>query len=222
MNELLRIRRVVTKGLRSDVGIPGVRGSRTGVAIRLPAKEAVIAGGLGLPLQVPESDALLAMEILAGAYQLIADAGLDSARGARVNSRDLEFGGHDARKANQGRSQLPKKGVRRKSGFPRKGDVTNFKSGAGTDWLRSSWPRREAQELRGQTLLDGLHFPRGVQEFRGPLREDGCNWVVIFFGDEIIETRVNLREQEVERNLSPVVRVKMKPGAGRRRRVLGA
>jgi hypothetical protein len=45
---------------------------------------------------------------------------------------------------------------------------------------------------------------------------------VIFFGDEIIETRVNLREQQVERNLSPVLRVKMKPGAGRRRGVLGA
>ena len=36
--------------------------------------------GIGVPFQIPKSDALLAMEIRTGGYQLIAHAGLKLAR----------------------------------------------------------------------------------------------------------------------------------------------
>jgi hypothetical protein len=49
------------------------------------------------------------------------------------------------------------------------------------------------------------------------LRKNAGNAVRMFFGDEIVQTRVSLAEQCIEGSLNPVLRVKME-----RRAVLSA
>jgi hypothetical protein len=55
-----------------------------------------------------------------------------------------------------------------------------------------------------------LKFPRRVQEFRGPLRKNAGNPVMIFLSDEIVEARISFQEQGIKGSLGPIVRVKMK------------
>jgi len=86
----------------------------------------------------------------------------------------------------------------------------NLDSRTGTRLPRFKWLLRNSQKPCGKNVFDGLKFPRRVQEFRGPLRKNLSNPVMIFLGDEIVEARISLREQGIEGSLGPIVGVKMK------------
>lgn len=193
----------MTEGFPRNVPKPALGGSAAGLARGAPVLEPV----LRRPLQFPESNALLAMEIRGGSYQFIADARLKRAGVCGVNSGDLEFGVDQLRKAGQGGSQLLEETTSRKAWFGIESDMPNFESGAGTSEECFRWLRRKAQESRGKNFFDGLRFRRRVQQIRCPFSENAGNNVVIFFGREIVKTCVRLAQQGIRGSLSPSRRV---------------
>ena len=54
-----------------------------------------------------------------------------------------------------------------------------------------------------------LHVLRSCQEARAPLRKDGRNLVLIFLGDEIVETSLRLEQRGFDGQLAAIVRMQM-------------
>jgi len=86
---------------------------------------------------------------------------------------------------------------------------TDLERGARTQQARFDWPERRRREIRGESLFKLLYFLRRSQQARAPFRKDCGDLVVIFFGDEIVETCLRLEKGRVEWRLGSIVRVQV-------------
>src|SRR5713101_189267 len=75
---------------------------------------------------------------------------------------------------------------------------------------RFNRPERRPGKIRGENFFDRLHLLRRLQQVRAPLRQNRCDLVRIFFGDEIVEPRLCLEQRGIERRLGSIVRMQVK------------
>jgi len=105
-------------------------------------------------------------------------------------------------KGTQGGSQFLEKGFASQNGLPCELVFTDLERGARTQQARFDWPERRRREIRGESLFKLLYFLRRSQQARAPFRKDCGDLVVIFFGDEIVETCLRLEKGRVEWRLA--------------------
>jgi len=67
-----------------------------------------------------------------------------------------------------------------------------------------------AREIRSEDFSDRLCIHWRPQQTGAPLRENARDLVGIFFGDEVVEACLHLKQRGINRPLALVVRVKMK------------
>ena len=85
----------------------------------------------------------------------------------------------------------------------------DFKHRAVTHESRFSRPQGRSRKLRRKNSLKSVHILRGLKQARTPLRKNGRDLVMVFFDDEIVQARLRLEEQGVERPLRSIVRTQL-------------